>query len=673
MKRKTVVCIILGAVLLGSGIAAAIYLQPGEVAEPEEIEGTGKFFGVVSDARTGIPLPDAQIKAMDADNGRVVTVITSEEEGRFGLTLPEGDYKLEAKTAGYVLKTPFYENRQIHVEAGTRYVNARLLLWPQAVMTGRVVANTVGISANVDVTYISDDEQTYHYETVSTDETGAFSISQLHEGNMSIEISADGFAALRLDNIETKAGETVELGDIPMKDGVVLYGTVVDKRSRKPIKDAEISIMSADGQLIEQCLSSNDGNYRLPPLDLSRVTVQVAAEGYSGIQQKLNLSGNSNHEMNLVMRRNSGLYLDVQNQTGRAPENQTLVKITDVTDSKIVFEESLANGQKNLTTLSGGPFLVEAKSPDGLTQQVLRVAAGEDVFIRLKPFARIVGQAKTRDGEPLTDGEYRYSFDPDCNASWSNQSWKSLAGDSHFEINELHEGCYRVELRRKSDNRTVLSSDFRLNNGDVRNLTLQMTEGGVLHGHVISSGEGVSLRASVTIEGPGNRKTSTDNDGYFTFDQLQNEPISIVIRLNREDKEVRFDNIVVKENETLEQTFRVDSPRSDRREQMRQRFDEMRERGEIPTPPWGDGPPPWMNGDNPQPPWGDGKPPWGDGPPPWQNGDNPQPPWGDGPPPWENNNGEMPAPPWGDGNPPWQNDNNSQPPPGDNPRTFERN
>ena len=398
--------------------------------------------------------------------------------------------------------------------------------------------------------------------------------------------------------------------------------------------------------------------------------VEVTAEGYASIQQRIRFSGNTNREMNMALRRNTGLFLTIQNQTEREPKNEMRIKIRDLSDSGLIFEGTVINGQKDFNDLYGGPFLIEAESPDGMTHQVQRASAGDEVLVQLKPFARILGQAKTRDGDSLTDCSYRYNMDLECTGKWSENSWNKLENGNPFEINNLREGCYRVELKRNSDGRIVSSPDLRLKDGDVRQLTLQMTEGGVLRGHVITAGDGLNVvQARVTLdEGLDKQVTSTDAEGYFVLDNLNNKPFSISIHITRENKDFHFENIIVKDNETHEQTFRIDLPTLDRDERINRNKNAALLRGEDgsggdATPPWmrGDGPPPWEDetppwGDNP-PPWGDNPPPWGDNPPPWMDGDNPQPPWGDGP------------PPWGDNPPPWMDGGNS-PLPEDNGQPF---
>ena len=665
MHKKKLILGVVAAFGALTAIAAGAYLfLPGALPDPLQAE-PGGFSGIVVDGLTDSPIKDAQITAFDEAENAVAQAV-SDIHGRFSLSLQDGDYTIQAQNPGFSLRGRDDQGRNVSVTDGTQFVNAKLRLWPTASVRGRVIAGNGGLNANVILHYQKDASGSENYDLISvqTDDNGAFQIHDAFAGMASVRIAAEGFANVELSDIALKSGASVDLGDIPMKDGVSLYGQITDATSKRGIRGATIRVKNAAGAILHETTTSTAGEFRLPPLDMIQVAVDISAEGYYAEQRRMQLAGNTNSELSVALRRAWGLVLDVQNDTGREP-TQTRITILDANTQKELYQELLPNGTLSLDHLKGGPFIIQAESPDRLTHQTLRARAGESVRIRLKPFAKIIAKALDTDGSPLTQGQYRYAVKSTHDApDESPTPWFSMAS-SEFELTDLAEGYYRVEIRKDSG-KPASSPEFQLRNGDVRNLTIQLTEGGVLRGHVVTSVEGFNVvLATVSIEGEA-RNVRTDPDGYFTLDKVPDTPFTVVIQIPNESEPSRFPDIAVKENSTVEREFRVTAPRTEQREKRHARFEEMRAKGELPprpprrtnggnaddaTPPWGDGnPPPW--GDGNPPPWGDGNPPHPDdgNPPPWGDGN---PPWGDGNPPWGDG-----TPPWGDGNPPHPDDAN---------------
>ena|GEM_PF-2416702 len=667
MKPKRLLTIGIPVVLIaGIGTGAFFYFTPRHTPTEALLYDVGGFSGIVVNGMTNEPVKGAHVLARHQQT-QDTQEVTTDDRGRFALDLEDGTWNLTATKDLFLPQGMDDKGREMTIQNGTKFVNAKLKIWPAAQIHGRVLAGNVGITANISAVYLHDASgaEDYSFEKITTQDDGTFTITNAYAGVMNISIAADGFANVTLKDVNISAGQNLDLGDIPMQDGVSLFGIITDAATKKGIPGAAILIKNQTGKTLETTHSENNGEYRLPPIDMKQLEISISAEGYHDFSRRMRLEGNANRELNLALIRAWGLSLDVQNQTGREPI-ETHITITDVNTQKIVYDETVSNGVFSLDTLKGGPFLIAAESFDKQTHQTLRTQAGESVRIRLKPFAKIIGSARDSDGSKLTKGQYRYSYKEEANGDESFMPWNSLTS-ADFEIAELPSGIYRVMIKKNGDDKEISSPEFILKDGDIRNVTLQMTEGGVLKGHVISSNEGYNIRATVSIEEL-NRSTQTDVDGYFTFDKLPNHAVTLIIKPDREDEETRFTGIVVKEDNTVERDFRVTATKIERREKRREQIREMRERGERPTPPWGDGkppwgdgPPPWANGDG-KPPWGDGKPPWGDGPPPWENGEGKppwgdgKPPWGDGPPPWENGEGK---PPWGDWQP--QTEETNQP------------
>lgn len=639
----------------GIGIAAAGYglLKPPDAAE--EYTRPGGFSGIAVNGLTEKPLANAQIAAFLPDGKTVAETAASDKSGKFSLELPDGSYIVTATADGYVSRGKDDAGRPVAIDGGTRYVNAKLRLWPPAKVHGRVAAGRAGISAQVSLRYKKDASGAgdYEYKTVQTDTDGYFAIDGAYAGIASLGISADDFASLDLDNIVLKSGVSLDMGDIPLRDGVSLFGQVIDATSKQPIYRAQITVSRADGTTLATAQTGKDGAYRLIPLDMMQIAVGISADGYHAEQYKMQLKGNANRQLSVALRRAWGMTLNVQNITGRDPI-QTHVKITDIATDDVVYSEILANGTHALKSIKGGPFMIEAQSADRLTIVTKRAQAGDTVTLRLKPFARVVAHALNSDESAMTGGQYRFYFRPDGKSSDDAPTpWLSFAA-STFEINDLSEGLYRIEIRKAGEERTASTPEFSLHHGDVREISIRMTTGGAIRGHAVSTEGGYNLaRATVTLD-KDNRKVTTDSDGFFLIDDLPDEPFSLTIKPAREEGDgTVFGGLTVAEDQVAEREFRVSAPRTDERQRRREEMKRRIENGE--KPPWernGFRPPnfrrPGRNSDTA----GNDAPPT---PPDWDgNGNMPEPPdWGDNgnspePPDWDGN-GDMPEPPdWSD-------------------------
>jgi len=649
MRKKLVLaaCLI-GACLLGAWLVSMILFVP-EASQYEEDVEEGGFSGVVVDGLTGAPIPGARVYAQFKADGHVVSEQVSDESGEFSLLLEDGSYEILAEALGYVRRGKREAGRSVEVLDKTHFVNGRIRLWPQAIVKGRVLAGERGIVASVGVTYESDasGEENYTFTSLFTDERGQFELGRCYAGIVSVSIAAEGFAQVRLQDIVLRSGQTLDLGDIPLREGVSLFGVVTDVQSMQGVSGAYVRAYDVNGALLDETRTTAGGEYRLAAIDLFRVQVLVSADGYEDIREVLQLSKDVNHAYHVGLRRTWGLRVMVQNDTGREPE-QTHLTVVDLGTGERVYEATVGNGMTVMDALRGGPYLVRAESSDRATFVEKRAATGDLVRLQLRPFARIEVKVLSVDGAPLERGEYRYTYRPNLDEEAAAMAWRHFSG-LLFEVGNLSPGYYRVEV--KSGGSGIESAEFYLSMGDVRLMTLQGTEGGVLRGRVVLEGEHRGIRADIEVVGTGQTARS-DADGQFTLDRLPSTTFDVRIRAGFGGEGVVFSGIAVPEGGVVEREFALDAEKY--REERRATYEERRARGETRR-----GRSPWSEDGRSEgmfPPSERGRPPWGDGPPPW----------GDGPPPeggssWERPSGsdqwiEIPSgsrPPWGDGPPPW--------------------
>ena len=661
--QRALIITSLSAIVIGGAAAAFLWHTPVEMDVSEE--ELGGFAGTVVDGVSGAPLP-ATVSVAQA--GQRLAFQNCAQDGVFNFDLEDGKYRFSATYDGYVSKGKRDQEREIDIEDGTRYVNARFQLWPEARLAGRVMAGDRGIQANIRLSYQEDrsGETGYVFAQEETDENGAFEIAHAYAGIVSIDVAAEGFANLNLSDIALEPGKTTDLGEIPMRDGVSIYGNVLDFQSKQPLGGVRIQALDmASRAVLAETRSLAAGNYRLPVVDSGRVFVTAELEGYRIFSADVRLAGTLNRQFDFALKRAWGLVIQISNETGREPI-KSHIQVTDLRTQNVLYNEIHDNGTFTLNDFKDGPYLVSATSFDGDTSYEVRAMAGDNVRLVLKPYAGFNVSVVSRAGEPVTSGEYRYLYS-DENGGTKYSTWEPFSSAT-FDIDGLKQGKYRVEVRVSHD-RVSSAPEVMLQHGEYHTLKIQLTEGGVLRGRVVTrDGRGVSA----TIEGVGTSlKASTDNEGNFVIDQLPDTTFELRIRPENGEEKI-FSGIHVSENQELVRDFEVEATVREKRPRPRAgRLN--RDAGERPAPPWGNGTPPWGDGPPPTPPWGDGTPPWGDGPPPappWGDGAPPwgdgTPPWGDGTPPWGDG-----APPWGDGAPPWGDGERPAAPRRDTQRGFE--
>ncbi len=236
------------------------------------------LLGFVRNGMTRKRLP-ATIRVMS--EGELVQTFKCDSNGEFEIRLEDGNYEFMATYPGFVSygRDDDWHKFSIH---GRQFDYDKVVLWPEAKVTGRVVSGNSGVDAELKFFYIEDnaDTKNYLFKTIRTDENGDFTLDKAYGGIQRIELSADGFISQELTNIELEPGETVQLGEIPMKQGLKIYGIVKDKSSKKGIPDATIRFVDLSRKVLVETKTAADGSYTLPLTEMNKLQLSVTADGY---------------------------------------------------------------------------------------------------------------------------------------------------------------------------------------------------------------------------------------------------------------------------------------------------------------------------------------------------------------------------------------------------------
>lgn len=520
------------------------------VAPSQAVLGT--FQARVLNKLSGQPIAGATVRVSAA--GYVANLV-ADREGRVKLEAQAGVYTLAAVADGFVGLGKEDHGRTVAIVDDTHFVNGAIFLLPAASVRGRVLARMSPKSASVVMEYHEDASggKDYVFGTYRSDERGEFVISDAFEGTGMIKIVAEGFAPIVLNNVQIAAGQSVDLGDIPLLEGCSVYGRVISAVNNVPISMAQLALFDDNDVILASTQTDSAGNYRFEPVTVKAAHLRVRADAFGMVETAMQFGQSVDFMQNISMQATSGLVLNVFNLTQRG-EAQSDIVVRDLASQVVVYENRVPNGKLQLKDVHGGPFLIEASSPDMLTRSTLRATMGSEIDVILKAWSTLSVSVHNSQGV-VAAGEYQYSFTPvnsTMGASATQSAWQGFTGPG-FEMKDLQEGDYVVTVRDAQMD-VAQSSVLRIRLGEKRLLSLNIQTPGTLRGRVLSS-DGQPVHCKVERIGDA-QVLYTDADGYFTMGPIHSESISLVVTMLN-NKSQRFDGIALRGGETSEREFRL--------------------------------------------------------------------------------------------------------------------
>ena len=307
----------------------------------QEIDGV-ELSGKVIDGLTKQPLA-AKIRVKEGD--QVIATTDCNAAGEFVIPLKDGNYEISVEHPHYVTKGKYDVNRLIEID-GEPIKLDDTELWPEAIVKGRVVLNNQGIDAELQFIYQKDDSGAKHYlfNTIKTDQDGYFTLNKAYGGVQNISINSNNLVNQKLSDITLKPGETVDLGEIPMKMGLTVFGVVKDENTGKGIPGALVLCSNLDRKIVAETKTAADGSYSLPVVDLNEMRVTITANGFQSNSALLKAQSQNRYEYNVAMTK-----LDekkpAQDAAIQPPENaennDTMAQQDDDSESNIIRREIL--------------------------------------------------------------------------------------------------------------------------------------------------------------------------------------------------------------------------------------------------------------------------------------------------------------------------------------------
>jgi 5-hydroxyisourate hydrolase-like protein (transthyretin family) len=289
------------AVGLPSGLYRISFIPPGAadhltslsrlvtLTAPVALDGVdaalsqgGAISGVVT-AADGTPLKNAQVYASDVDGD--TGYANTDAQGKYTINgLPSGMYALQ-----FVDRQTFIEqfyNRQydvarmnrVAVTAPNTTAGIDAALPPGGTISGRVTDDRTGAPLSTVTVYVwdPDQEQVVHHVLTGADGTyttgpvltsGSYLVRfELPASNTSCSYGQMYYGAAASSatspRVKVSAPGTVANIDASMEYGSLLYGTVTDAATGRPIEDANVSIYDDGGQFVARASTNLLGRYQ---------------------------------------------------------------------------------------------------------------------------------------------------------------------------------------------------------------------------------------------------------------------------------------------------------------------------------------------------------------------------------------------------------------------------
>ena len=151
-------------------------------------------------------------------------------------------------------------------------------------LAGRKIA---GATVFIDATSTSDDDE---YE-VTTDDDGAFKISDVPQGTWTLTIISTGYKDLDL-SVEVEDGtNTIDSSDITLLPAGIsnLNGTVVNKSTGDPLTSVTLTIQSVSSTVTGTAVTDDNGAYSMENINSGQYNLKAVMAGYNSSTVEINL------------------------------------------------------------------------------------------------------------------------------------------------------------------------------------------------------------------------------------------------------------------------------------------------------------------------------------------------------------------------------------------------
>ncbi len=469
--------------------------------------------GTVSDVGGG-PIADARISAMKGEipdlSGHSELVVTTNTEGKYEITVADGDFQLEASHDDYT-------HAEKHIEVAGKPLTIDFSLLPGGVVRGQVVSRDgnkpvpgalvraeggrTGGRGDGDATGVSD-------------ENGNFTLRSLGSGTLELFALARGYATALPTIVSLGIGEQLDGVRIVVDRAYSISGMVVRKGAKTPVPGITLGAFSIVAKAFGLALepSAQDGSFEIVGLKPASYLLFAVGEGsVPDLGKQVEIVDKDVEGVVVELSVGATLAGRVEPPTPGAHVTVQLagaVGITNMLEAAkliLVHGETDATGAFTLKNVPAGSFKIHAIAPEGGTGDLPLTVADTDqsgLVVKLDARATVTGKVVDTSGkqvasarvraESLDDKPMNISFGPDRTGSTSSKP------DGTFKLVGLDAGKTRIHAAgeddeytmyaRKKDDKSKASVEIELVAGkETSGITLVVeAHDGVIRGQVIA-------------------------------------------------------------------------------------------------------------------------------------------------------------------------------------------
>jgi protocatechuate 3,4-dioxygenase beta subunit len=299
-----------------------------------------------------------------ADGGGVpgVTVTAAQEMSSLSTsatTGPDGTFELGDLAPGLYQLTASHEELGIQqsraVEAPA--ADVQIVLGPTGTLRGRVADAATGRPVPRFKVRLPPDSETGRMgrEVPAEDAGGAFSIADAPLGDIAVVVSAEGFAAKRVDATVTSDADPPEL-EVALEPEALISGRVTSE-AKAAVPEARVVVEAKDAAQGAAATTDDDGAYELRGVAPGQVTLGVHAEGY--LSEKRTLDTHESTRADVTLRRGLALRGEVVYE-GAAVTQAFVSARSSAQGARSQSAQTDERGRFNLEGLVPGRYTVNA-------------------------------------------------------------------------------------------------------------------------------------------------------------------------------------------------------------------------------------------------------------------------------------------------------------------------
>lgn len=220
----------------------------------------------------------AAVLTLTDSSGRQVDRGTTDEQGRYRLAVPSGGTYVLIAAAGR------FQPGAVMVPVADRPVRRDIELEGSGGLAGVVYSRGLPVPG---ATVVLTDARGDVVASRITGSGGGYSFADLVAGAFALTVTAVGYrpAAMSVTVSEGRQGTV----DVELSSGTRLAGVVQSDSSGRPVAEAQVTVLDAEGTVIASTLTDEDGTYSFT--DLIDGDYTVIAAGYPPLATRLRVGG----------------------------------------------------------------------------------------------------------------------------------------------------------------------------------------------------------------------------------------------------------------------------------------------------------------------------------------------------------------------------------------------